>query len=183
MQTWTVRKATLEDIDTLQNLIVRSARGLNTQDYTPKQVESVLKHAYGVDPQLVQDGTYFVVLRGSTPVACGGWSKRKTVYEYDVDHYKSASTDTLLDPVTDAAHIRAFFVDPAWARKGLGSQLMQYCIKAAQRAGFKELELLATLTGQPLYIHAGFKSVEEVSVQMPDGISLNAVRMTKDISM
>ncbi len=180
MQTWDVRLATLADIEALQDLIVHSARGLNIQDYTAKQVESTIAHVYGVDTQLILDGTYFVILSGSTYVACGGWSKRNTLY--GGDQYKVDAVDNLLDPATDAARIRAFFVHPDRSRQGLGSLLMKHCEEAACRAGFKKMELMATLTGKALYAHAGFEAVEKLDVQLVDGVSIGVIRMTKDIA-
>jgi GNAT superfamily N-acetyltransferase len=135
---------------------------------------------YGVDTQLIPDQTYFAVQDGDTIIGCGGWSKRKTLY--GGDQLKSDSPDNLLNPATDAARIRAFFVHPNWARKGIGSLLMRACEDAAREAGFRSMELMATLTGELLYARFGFVVVEETDVVLPDQQVMKVRRMTKVIS-
>lgn len=179
MEAWNVRTATLEDIDALQALIAVSARGLNREHYTPEQVESILKYVYGVDTQLIRDQTYYTVQAGETIIGCGGWSRRKTLY--GGDQHKADAPDNLLDPATDAARIRAFFVHPDWARKGIGSILMRTCEQAAKQAGFRKMELMATLTGELLYARFGFEVVEETDVILADGNVMKVRRMTKTI--
>lgn len=179
MEAWNVRTATLEDIDALQALIAVSARGLNREHYTPEQVESILKYVYGVDTQLIRDQTYYAVQHGDAIIGCGGWSRRKTLY--GGDQHKADAPDNLLDPATDAARIRAFFVHPDWARKGIGSILMQTCEQAAKQAGFRKMELMATLTGELLYARFGFEVVEETDVILADGNVMKVRRMTKTI--
>ena len=179
MNAWQTRPATLDDVPALRDLIARSARGLNMADYTPAQVESILRHVYGVDTQLLHDQTYYVVEAGSVIIGCGGWSKRNTLY--GGDQHKTSAADNLLDPATDAARIRAFFVDPGWARKGVGGLLMQTCENAARDFGFRKMELMATLTGEYLYACFGFTPVEEVDVTLPDGELMKVRRMTKPI--
>jgi GNAT superfamily N-acetyltransferase len=180
MPSWITQLATLDDVEALQSLITISARGLNAQHYTSEQVESILKYVYGIDTQLIRDQTYFVIRDGDTCIACGGWSRRKTLY--GGDQLKADSVDNLLNPETDAARIRAFFVHPDWARKGLGSLLMQACEAAARDAGFHRMELMATLTGEALYARFGFEAVEEQDVVLPDGNIMKVRRMTKDIA-
>ena len=175
-----IRPAALNDIEALRALIARSARGLNGADYTPAQVESILRSVYGVDTQLLLDGTYYVVEAAGAIIGCGGWSKRKTLY--GGDQHKTHAEDNLLDPATDAARIRAFFVDPDFARQGIGSLLMTTCEDAARAAGFHKLELMATLTGEYLYTRFGFVPVETVDVPLPDGEIMRVRRMTKAIS-
>lgn len=179
MEAWNVRTATHEDIDALQALIAVSARGLNREHYTPEQVESILKYVYGVDTQLIRDQTYYAVQDGKTIIGCGGWSRRKTLY--GGDQHKADAPDNLLDPATDAARIRAFFVHPDWARKGIGSILMRTCEQAAKQAGFRKMELMATLTGELLYARFGFEVVEETDVILADGNVMKVRRMTKTI--
>ncbi|MCA9906227.1 MAG: GNAT family N-acetyltransferase [Anaerolineae bacterium] len=181
METWNLRLATLDDSDALRALISLSARGLNSEHYTPEQVESILTYVYGVDTQLILDQTYFVVQDRDAFVGCGGWSRRKTLY--GGDQHKADSPDNLLDPATEAARIRAFFVHPASARKGIGSALMQACEDAAKAAGFHKLELMATLTGEYLYARFGFTPVEETDVVLPDGNVMKVRRMIKDIAL
>src|SRR5207248_11471848 len=142
--TFTLRPATAADVPTLRTLIDLSVRGLQSRDYTPTQLDLALKSVYGVDSQLIADGTYFVVEDGNRIVGCGGWSKRKTLY--GGDDWR-AREDSLLDPKHDAAKIRAFFVHPDWARRGIGTIILDACEQAAAAAGFTGLEMGATLTG------------------------------------
>ena len=176
----TIRLARLDDADTLRDLIARSARGLNLGDYTSAQVESILRSVYGVDTQLLHDGTYYAVEADGAIIGCGGWSKRKTLY--GGDQHKTSADDNLLDPATDAARIRAFFVDPDHARQGVGGLLMTTCEDAARAAGFHRMELMATLTGEYLYTRFGFVPVETVDVPLPDGEIMRVRRMTKVIA-
>ena len=171
-----MRTATLEDVPALQALIAESARGLRADYYTSEQVEAALGTALGVDTQLIRDGTYFVAEAQGQIVACGGWSRRKTLFGSDHVHGKD---DAWLDPAHDPAKIRAFFVHPAWARRGLGSMLMRACEKAAREAGFSKLELASTLPGVPLYLAHGFSAGERFDVPLRDGEKLPVVRMEK----
>jgi len=180
MEPWNTRLAVLEDIEALRDLIAVSAWGLNSEHYTPEQVGSILKYVYGIDTQLIRDQTYFVVQEGATFIGCGGWSRRNTLY--GGDQHKADEPDNLLNPATDAARIRAFFVHPNWARKGVGSLLMRTCEQAAREAGFHRMELMATLTGELLYARFGFVMVEEVDVVLPDGNVMKVRRMTKDVA-
>jgi GNAT superfamily N-acetyltransferase len=178
-----IRQAVPADIPLIRVLIDTSVRGLQAEDYTPAQMESALKTVYGVDSQLIGDGTYFVVEveTGESSeleiVGCGGWSKRKTLY--GGDHW-TGRHDELLDPRHDAAKIRAFFIHPAWARRGIGSMLLDVCEEAAKTAGFTRLEMGATLTGVPFYTVKGYIASEHLEVPLADGESLPIVRMTKE---
>jgi GNAT superfamily N-acetyltransferase len=175
-----IRKAVTDDIPVLRELIELSVRGLQAQDYTPAQIEISLRTVYGVDSQLIADGTYFVVEADSPAkmiAGCGGWSKRKTLYGGDV---WTGRQDDLLDPARDAAKIRAFFVHPEWARRGIGSLILQACEEEAAAAGFTRLEMGATLTGVPFYAAKGYVEREHISVPMSDGESLPIVRMDKE---
>src|SRR5277367_1204860 len=118
---FSIRAATLADVPSLDALIARSARGLSTQEYRPAQIEGALRGAFGVDSQLLADQTYFVVEDAGEIVACGGWSFRSTLFGGDARSGRDSST---LDPKTQAAKIRAFFVDPGHARRGIGSMLL-----------------------------------------------------------
>ena len=170
------RLATFNDISELQELIAASVRGLSASYYTPAQIESSIKYVFGVDSQLLVDGTYYVIEKDGIIVACGGWSKRNTLY--GGDQHKDVA-DPLLDPAVDAARIRAFFVHPAYARQGIGKHLIKVCEDAAIAAGFKSLELGATLPGVPLYEAMGYTAVERVDAALPDGETLGIVRMRK----
>lgn len=173
------RLATFNDIPELQKLIALSVRGLSADYYTHQQIESAIKYIFGVDSQLITDGTYYVLEKDGIPVACGGWSKRNTLY--GGNQYKEKE-DPLLDPATDAARIRAFFVHPNYARQGIGRKMMQVCEDAAIAAGFKNFELGATLPGVPLYEAMGYIALKRVDAPMPDGETLGIVKMRKDIS-
>jgi len=172
------RLAVTDDIPALQKLIALSVRGLSNGYYTDNQIESSIKYIFGVDTQLLIDGTYYAIEEDSKIIACGGWSKRKTLY--GGDQHKSIA-DPLLDPNTDAARIRAFFVDPAWARQGIGKMLIQHCETEAMNNGFIAMELGATLPGEPLYKAMGYKSISNISVDMPDGEKLEVVKMRKEL--
>jgi len=174
----TLRLARADDVPTLNALIERSARALSAGFYTEEETESAIRHIFGVDTTLIADETYFVVEREQRAVACGGWSKRRTLYGGD---QRPVGERSLLDPGTDAARIRAFFVAPEAARQGIGRRLLDACMAAAAQAGFRKLELMATLPGVPLYAACGFREVERVSERLPDGVSLGLVRMTRPI--
>src|SRR5262249_28581241 len=152
--------------------------GLNVEHYTAEQVASNLKYVYGVDTQLIRDQTYYVVQADDQYIGCGGWSKRKTLYGGD---QRKKVVDNLLDPATDAARIRAFFVHPDWARRGVGSALMRACEQAAREANFRSMELMATLTGEFLYARFGFQVVEEKDEVLPDGVVMQLRRMSKTL--
>jgi GNAT superfamily N-acetyltransferase len=169
-----VRLATGEDLPALRRLIPRSVRGLSRNHYSEAQIEASIVHVFGPDTQLIADGTYFVVASGERIVACGGWSKRRTLYGGD---QTKGDSDPLVDPAREPARIRAFFVDPDFSRRGLGTSLMNACLDAARKAGFKTLELGATLPGVPLYRAFGFRELERVEVPMPGGEVLPIVRM------
>ncbi|MCE2900773.1 MAG: GNAT family N-acetyltransferase [Gemmatimonadetes bacterium] len=131
---------------------------------------------FGVDTQLVDDGTYFVLEADGHPVACGGWSGRQTLF--GGDQHKSG-TDTPVDPSVMPARIRAFFVHPSYARRGLGQRLFVLVAHEARRAGFTRVELMATLPGVPLYRALGFAPHEEVAVTLADGVAVPCVRMAR----
>ncbi len=174
----TTRLAQLSDIPQLNQLIAQSVRGLSTNYYTPNQIESAIKYIFGVDTQLVIDGTYYIAEIDGAIVGCGGWSKRNTLY--GGDQHKEIE-DPLLNPKTDAARIRAFFVHPDHARKGVGTHIINVCEVAAQANGFTGFELGATLPGVPLYKAMGYVEVERVDAVLPDGEVLGIVKMRKDL--
>lgn len=177
MENVTIRQAVPGDVPALRALIDASVRGLQASDYTPAQIEGALATVYGIDTQLIADGTYFVA-ESSYFVGCGGWSKRRTLF--GGDHW-NAREDDLLDPHSDAAKIRAFFVHPDCARRGIGTLILTACENAAIAAGFKRLEMGATLTGVKLYQTRGYVAVEHLAVPLGNGESLPIVRMEKQI--
>lgn len=174
----TIRVATPEDVPTLQKLIPESARALSEGYYTPQQVESALQYIFGVDTQLVADKTYYVAEAGEQIVGCGGWSKRKTLYGGD---QMKAEQDPILDPNKDTGRIRAFFIHPDWARRGIGRRIIQTCEEAARRDGFTRMELVATLPGEPLYAAMNYAATRHYDLSMPDGTPLPVAHMQKEL--
>jgi GNAT superfamily N-acetyltransferase len=179
------RLASLADVPNLGSLIEASIRGLQASDYSPRQIEQAIGTWLGLDTQLIADQTYFAVEVLANPeslptigglAACEGWSRRKTPYGSD---HRPGRDNALLDPRTDAAKIRAFFVHPAWARRGIGSRILELCEQAAQAEGFTRFEMGATLTGIPLYRYHGYVEQERIDLPLADGEQLPIVRMTK----
>jgi GNAT superfamily N-acetyltransferase len=175
----TLRQATFDDVPALQSLIARSARGLSTADYRPAQVEGALRGAFGVDTQLVHDRTYFVAEANGAIVGCGGWSFRSTLFGSDARGGRDAS---LLDPKSQAAKIRAFFVDPLWTRRGIGTLLLERCEDEARARGFSEVELMATLPGVKLYAVRGYVGAEMVRYEVGAGESIEFIPMRKSLA-
>jgi GNAT superfamily N-acetyltransferase len=176
-----MRCATLNDIPLLKVLINDSVRALSRDYYAERQIDSALIYIFGVDTQLIIDGTYFVEEEEGQLIGAGGWSKRATLF--GGDQFKSAGPDPLLDPLQDPARLRAFYVHPNWARQGIGRRIVTACEDAAFASGFQRLELLATLPGEPLYAALGYSRIEPVEVTMPDGISISGYRMGKELSL
>ena len=182
-ETIALRLATSNDIAELEELISASVRGLQ-HEYTEAQKEAALGTVFGVDTQLIEDGTYSVAIwhsgNGQEVMAgCGGWSKRKTLFGSD---HGPNRTSELLDPAIDAAKIRAFFVHPQWARRGIGTLMLDACEKAAYEAGFRRFEMGATLSGVPMYAARGYKEIERIWVPLKNSESLEVVRMTKEVA-
>jgi GNAT superfamily N-acetyltransferase len=175
---FSLRPATLEDTPVLKRLIGDSVRGLSREEYTPAQIEAALGTAFGVDSELIRDGTYFVVEAGGNIIACGGWSKRTTLFGSDA---QAGRESALLDPGRDSARIRAFFVHPDWARRGVGRLLLAHCEQAARAGGFRSTQLMATLPGRKLYAVTGYSGDEVTTLQLPGGEPLQLVPMTKSL--
>jgi GNAT superfamily N-acetyltransferase len=173
-----IRRAVEADVPALHALIEASVRGLQANDYTPAEIEGALGHALGLDSQLVMDGTYFIAEVGGEMVASGGWSYRATLCGSDG---MTGREPARLDAVKDAAKIRAIFVHPAWARKGLGTLMLEYCEQQAKEAGFTQLEMGSTLTGAPLYRLRGYEERERIAIALPNGEALPVIRMTKSL--
>jgi len=173
-----IRVATMEDIPSLQELIPESARGLSQGYYTPQQIESAIKYIFGVDTQLIADKTYYIAEAGGQVVGCGGWSKRKTLYGGD---QMKAEQDPLLEPNRDAGRIRAFFIHPEWARKGIGRRIIEACEEAAKADGFTRMELGATLPGEPLYAAMGYEVTDRFDIPMQDRTTLPCAHMRKQL--
>jgi len=175
-----LRLAAPGDAAALEDLIALSTRVLQAPYYSREQIEGALGSVFAVDRQLIADGTYFVAQSGTTLAGCGGWSRRKTLFGGDAG--RDAADDTLLDPSRDAARIRAFFVHPECARRGIGAAILDACERAAAKTGFTELELVATLAGVPLYARGGFRATESFDITLANGLPMPVVRMRKSIA-
>jgi ribosomal protein S18 acetylase RimI-like enzyme len=171
-----LRLATPADLPALEHLITRSVEQLSVGHYSPAEIQSTLRYVFGPDSQLIADRTYFVVTDETRIVGAGGWSRRATLYG---GNQMKQAEDPLLDPARDPARIRACFVDPDYARRGIGRQLLAASAMAAEEAGFRELVLVATLPGVPFYTAAGFRREEERVTLLPDGVAVRFVRMTR----
>jgi GNAT superfamily N-acetyltransferase len=171
-----LRRATLADVPALRELIAVSARELGRSDYTPEQIEGALRGAFGVDSQLLRDGTYFAIEAGGRLVGCGGWSRRRTLFGGDDRMDRDASE---LDPAVDAAKIRAFFVHPDFARRGFGSAILERCERDAIAHGFRRFELMGTLPGVRLYAARGYLPAARVYWPLGDGLTIPFVPMSK----
>lgn len=177
-----LRVARVDDIPALKLLINRSVRELSKGYYTEAEIESALIYVFGVDSQLITDGTYYVAEIDDQIVGCGGWSKRKTLFGGDQMKAQVNKEDSLLDPATESSRIRAFFVDPAWARRGIASALINRCEQSAREAGFLTMELASTLPGEPLYKVFGYQPVERIDIPLPESIIFTVINMKKSIT-
>lgn len=176
-----LRRATLDDRPAIAALIAVSARGLGRGDYTDRQIESAIETGvFGVDTELIRDGTYFVVESEEMLVGCGGWSRRKTLF--GGDRFASRVAEEL-DPRTEPAKIRAFFVHPEWSRRGIGRRILERCESEARAHGFRSLEMMATLPGEKLYGALGYGEIERVDYEMDDGVMIALIRMRKEMEL
>jgi GNAT superfamily N-acetyltransferase len=173
-----LRRATRADLPALRELIPLSVRALSRAHYTEEQIESGLRHVFGPDTLLIDDGTYFVIDAEPGLAAAGGWSRRDTLFGGD---QAQRGADRALDPAREPARIRAFYVHPDWARRGLGRRIVEACVEAAKAAGFRHIELAATLPGIPLYEACGFTAHEAFVAPTPDGVGLPVVRMSRSL--
>jgi len=173
---WPLRLAQPEDAAELEALIRISVRTLQAPYYSAAQREAALGPVFDVDRQLIRDGTYFAVEDEGRIVGCGGWSKRKAVCGGDRDRI---GEDELLDPKRDLARVRAFFVHPDFARRGIGANILAACERAIRDAGFQGAALVATLAGEPLYASFGYSVVERYEVPLSPGLTLPVVRMAR----
>ena len=176
---YSIRRATFEDRAALERLIAESARALSRGDYTDEQVEAAIASVFGVDTDLIHDGTYYVAEVQDEPVGCGGWSKRRTLFGGD----RFAARDSgHLDPLREPAKIRAFFVRPGWARRGVAGRILETCEREARAEGFRSLELMATLPGVPFYAARGYEGTERVSYEIAEGVTIEFMPMKKALS-
>jgi GNAT superfamily N-acetyltransferase len=173
---FSIRRARFADIPALQALIATSARGLSAGDYSPEQIEGALRGAFGVDTQLIHDGSYFIIESAGRLAGCGGWSRRRTLFGSDARADRDASE---LDPACEAARIRAFFIHPDFARRGLGTQLLARCERDAMAHGFRAFELMATLPGIRLYAARGYVGSDTVEWPLAEGLTIRFLPMRK----
>jgi N-acetylglutamate synthase-like GNAT family acetyltransferase len=176
----TIRPAAPADIPAMQALIARSGVQLSVGFYTDEQAAAITRDVFGVDSQLVVDQTYFAVEEAGVIVACGGWSKRATVF--GGDQHKSSGEDRLLDAASEPARIRAFFVEPAMARRGLGGKLLDHCVAEARAAGFTALELMSTMPGVPRYLAYGFAPLETIALPLSGDVTVALTRMRRELA-
>lgn len=170
------RKATSADVDRIKAIIVESVHGLGSTDYNESQRNAALGSAFGLDTELINDKTYFVVEVQSEIIACGGWSKRKTLFGGDQQVGRQSE---LLNPDTESARIRAFFVTPNWARHGIGRRLIELCESEALEHGFHSTELVATLPGHRLYRACGYIGEKRLEYKLPGDVAIHFIPMKK----
>jgi len=176
---WPLRLARGTDIPALRELIERSVRNLQAAFYSTAQMEGALGSVFGVDRQLIRDQTYFVVEQERVLLACGGWSKRASLFGSDHDR---AAEDALLDPRTSSARVRAFFVHADYSRRGLGRTILLACEEAMEAAHFSSAELVATLPGVAFYRAFGYEPGERYEVPLANGLRLPVVKMGKKLN-
>ena len=173
-----LRKATRYDQERIERLIAESVRGLSSDDYSATQIELSIQSVFGVDLELIDDQTYFVAeAADGTLAGCGGWSKRRTLY--GASRYEESRDSEELDPRKDAAKIRAFFINPEFARKGIGTAILRACEDETRSHGFALAEMMSTLPGVKLYSVHGYDGDERVPVPVGEGASIDCIRMTK----
>ena len=174
-----IRLACIKEVKTLNQIIALSAMELGKEDYSEQEIKVAIQYIYGIDTDLVNDKTYFVIEKNGEVAGSGGWSKRKKLF--GGNNFVGNSESVFLDPLKDAAKIRAFFIHPKFARQGLGSMLLQYCELQAQKNGFTQLEMMATLPGVKLYKQLGYEAVSNEVVILPNKVSLRFVHMRKNL--
>jgi len=173
-----IRRALLDDRPAIQQLIVESARGLSRDDYSDQQIEATIATVFGIDTELISDGTYFVADSDGELIGCGGWSKRKTLFGGDQYARRDAEE---LDVKSEPAKIRAFFVHPDHARKGIARAILMACESEALASGFQSLELMSTLPGIKLYRACGYHGEARVELDVGNGMTIGLVPMRKEL--
>lgn len=176
MPPFTHRLAAAADIPAIRLLMDRSIGQLQ-RDFLSTAEIAASRAVMGLDTQLIEDGTYFLVESGDRLAGCGGWSARATLY--GGDHSQALRDPRPLDPIRDAARIRAMFTDPDFARAGVGKLILSLCEGAARSAGFQRAEMMATLAGEPLYRACGYHEIERVAAAPANGTAIPLVRMGK----
>ena len=174
-EVFVLRLATSDDVPALETLIAESVRGLGQPDYSAGQVEAALGNVWAVDRHLIQDGTFWIAEASGEIIGCGGWSRRRAI----VGSGERVSEADILSPANDAARIRAFFVHPGWARRGIGTALLKKCEDEARAAGFRSVELLATLPGRRLYASRGYTAGEPYEFPLGQDQTHTVIPMSK----
>jgi GNAT superfamily N-acetyltransferase len=168
----------MDDREAIKQLIAESARHLSRGHYDDAQIDAAIATVFGVDTDLIEDGTYFVAESAGLLVGCGGWSRRKTLFGGD----QYATRDKgYLDPDSDPAKIRAFFIHPDHARQGIARAILTKCEEEARAYGFHALELMATLPGIEFYKSCGFSEQGSFALDLATGIKLELVPMRKQL--
>lgn len=169
----------LDDLAAIDALQKASLAVLGARFYPGDVLASAVQHVSVPDRRLVEDGTYFVVCTDDGIVGCGGWSFRRKAFAGP-----SAAGDDAdrLVPGVDAARVRAMFVDPRHAGRGIGAAILEHCERAAQAAGFDRVELGATLSGEAFYRRHGYVERERIASPLADGTPFAVVMMTKSLA-
>ena len=171
-----IRKATRDDLPRIESLMRHSLEVLGAAVYTAAELASAVRFIAVADPHLIDDGTYFVIDEQGELVACGGWSDRTKLFTGTAEQ---EGLEGRLDPARDAARIRAMFVHPGRARRGLGKAILDAAEQDAARAGFTAFELMATLPGVPLYEACGYREIARTIIELPDGMTVATVKMRR----
>lgn len=174
------RAASRADVPAIAAIMQESVESFGRAVYSERQVASALEHICHPDEQLIDDGTYFVAVADGTIAGCGGWSRRRKVYSGSA---ASGGEDDLLDPATDAARIRAMFVRPAWARRGIGRSILQLSEQRAAAEGFRRLQLVAMRSAGDLYEWCGYRAVADAPITLEDGVVLECTLMEKSLGV
>lgn len=172
----THRVATTDDLVMLEAVMDAAITDLQQSFLSPDEIESS-RAIMGIDTQLIEDGTYYVVLAGDEVAGCGGWSRRATLYGGD---HTPGRDPKLLDPAADPARVRAMYTNPAYARRGVGWLILSLCQQAAKEEGFTRLELMGTMSGEPLYTKFGFVTIARLTDDR-GGVAVPLVKMAKPI--
>ncbi|WP_019832814.1 GNAT family N-acetyltransferase [Sphingomonas sp. PR090111-T3T-6A] len=172
------RLAEPADVPVINALAARSIRALHIGSYEDAVIEEAVHHAYGVDWQLIRDRTYFIAEIDGAVAGAGGWSYRQTIAGA---HGPDEPAAALLDPGHDAARIRAFYIDPAYTRRGVGALLLWLSEAAAREAGFSKAELTSTVPAVPFYAAFGYRPVRPFDMALPNGSALRLELMDKSL--
>jgi GNAT superfamily N-acetyltransferase len=173
-----IRNATMNDVPAITGVMERAIAELQKPFLSPEQI-AASRRSMGLDTQLLADGTYFCVEIDGALAGCGGWSKRATLY--GGDHSAETRDDRLLDPATEPARVRAMYTDPAFTRRGVGRLILEACEDAARTAGFRRLEMMATVAGEPLYAACGYRVVRRVERMAAEGVAVPGAVMAKEL--